>query len=608
MPQLILSRRDLEFVLYEWLDIGALAARPAFAGHSRETLDAALDIYERMAVDRFAPHNKVSDRNEPTILDGRVRVIPEVGSALTHFASAGLLAAAHDAEFGGMNLPYVVERAGMAVMLAANCSTSSYAFLTQANANLLLSYGTQDQIERYVRPMLAGRYLGAMCLSEPQAGSSLGDITTRAEVQPDGRYRLFGTKMWISGGEHEISENIVHLVLAKVPLADGRLPAGSKGISLFLVPRLLLDYGESHGDRNDISVVGLNHKMGQRGVVNCALNFGDGRFLPGGKAGALGELIGEAGSGLACMFHMMNEARITVGLGAVALGYTGYLHAVEYARNRVQGRTPDQRDPAAAPTPIIEHADVKRMLLAQKAYVEGGLGLGLFCAKLVDEKRTAPHSTEREDASALLDLLTPVAKSWPSQWCLAANDLAIQVHGGYGYTRDFDVEQFYRDNRLNAIHEGTHGIQALDLLGRKVGLHDGASLRLLDAVIFGTIKAARQQASLSAYGADLERTWGRMLAVNRSLAEAQDVAQRLANASAYLEAFGHVVVAWIWLEQALVASSALAKPECAERDFYQGKLMACRYFFRWELPRADAWFGVLDPVDTTCLDMRVAAF
>ena len=287
MSHLIVSRRDLEFVLHEWLDIAALTTRPAFADHSRETFDAAFDIYERMAVDHFAPHNKSSDRNEPTILDGGVQVIPEVGKALNHFASSGLLAAAHEAEFGGMSLPYAVERAGMVFMLAANCSTTSYAFLTQANANLLLSYGTKNQIERYVRPMLTGRYLGTMCLSEPQAGSSLGDITTRAELQSDGSYRLFGSKMWISGGEHEISENIVHLVLAKVPLADGRLPAGSKGISLFLVPRLL-DCGEPCGAKNDISVIGLNHKMGQRGVVNCALNFGDGRFLPGGKAGALG--------------------------------------------------------------------------------------------------------------------------------------------------------------------------------------------------------------------------------------------------------------------------------------------------------------------------------
>jgi alkylation response protein AidB-like acyl-CoA dehydrogenase len=297
-----------------------------------------------------------------------------------------------------------------------------------------------------------------------------------------------------------------------------------------------------------------------------------------------------------------------VGLGADALGYTGYLHAVEYARNRVQGRAPNERDPAAPPTPIIEHADVKRMLLAQKAYVEGGLGLVLYCAKLVDEKKTAPHANEREDAGALLDLLTPVAKSWPSQWCLAANDLAIQVHGGYGYTRDFDVEQFYRDNRLNAIHEGTHGIQALDLLGRKVRLHDGASLRLLDAAISRSIEGARLQASLSDYAVALERTWGRMLAVNRSLTKIQDLPQRLANASAYLEAFGHVVMAWIWLEQARLASSALANAECTERDFYLGKLMACRFFFRWELPRVDTWFGVLDPVDTTCLEMSVTAF
>ncbi len=354
---------------------------------------------------------------------------------------------------------------------AANVGTSGYPFLTMANANLLLAHGSPEQIETWVGPMLEGRYFGTMCLSEPGAGSSLADVTTRAEPQPDGTYRLFGNKMWISAGEHELSENIVHLVLARVAGA----PDGVKGLSLFIVPKVLPD-----GTRNDVTLAGLNHKMGFRGTTNTLLNFGE-------KGGAVGDLVGEEGRGLAAMFHMMNEARIGVGLGAMALGYTGYLKSLQYAKERLQGRAPGA---AGTPVPIAEHADVKRMLLAQKSYVEGALALLLYCSRLVDEEKTAETADERDAAHLLLDVLTPIAKSWPSQWCLAANDLAIQVHGGYGYTRDYDVEQHYRDNRLNPIHEGTHGIQGQDLLGRKVVMQGGAGLLALVGAIDETIARA----------------------------------------------------------------------------------------------------------------------
>ncbi len=303
--------------------------------------------------------------------------------------------------------------------------------------------------------MIAGDCFGTMCLSEPQAGSSLGDIRTRAVPTADGRYRLFGNKMWISGGEHDISGNIVHLVLAKIPDEHGKLPAGVQGISLFTVPRKLVDEQGNIGERNDVALAGINHKMGYRGTVNCVLNFGEGRYTPEGEAGAIGELVGEAGKGLSYMFHMMNEARISVGLGAAALGYTGYLHALDYAKNRLQGRSRSERDPSSPQIPIIQHADVRRMLLAQKSYASGALALCLYAAKLTDDIHSLEDSEQQKKAQLLLDLLTPVVKSWSSEWGLVANDLAIQVHGGYGYTREYNVEQFYRDNRLNPIHEGT---------------------------------------------------------------------------------------------------------------------------------------------------------
>lgn len=609
MSSLLLSRRDLDFLLFDWLQVQSLAERPRHADHSRETFAAALDAYESIANDFFAPHNKKIDREEPHFDGERVTVNPEVKAALDAFSQAGLMAARQDYGLGGMQLPSVVERAGIAYAMAANLSTAGFAFLTIANAELLLTYGTQQQIDRYVRPMMEGRFFGTMCLSEPQAGSSLADIRTRAEQRSDGTFRLFGNKMWISGGEHEVSENIVHLVLAKIPDKDGKLQPGVQGISLFLVPKYLINENGSRGARNDVALAGLNHKMGYRGLPNCLLNFGEGKHRPQDEAGAIGYLVGEAGKGLACMFKMMNEARIAVGLSAAVLGYTGYLHALDYARNRPQGRVPTEKRPEQPQVAIIEHADVKRMLLAQKAYAEGALALALYSARLVDEQHTAPDAEARNNAERLLDLLTPVTKSWPSQWCLEANNLAIQVHGGYGYTREYNVEQFYRDNRLNPIHEGTHGIQAIDLLGRKVRLHDGASVELLHKKIAGTVAAASDIESLAAHAAELDSAWHDIRDVTAKIYRIPDATTRLANASAYLEAFGHVVLAWVWLEQAIVAARALQRGADAQAsDFYRGKLQACRYFFNWELPRVPAWLRVLDPVDATCVDMQDAWF
>ncbi len=607
MQSKILSRRDLEFILYELLGVTALTGRPRYADHSRETFDAALDTCERMATELFEPHYKKNDQNEPRVFvdeDGseRVRIIPEVKQALDAFCQAGLMAAGQDYDLGGMQLPAVVNAACFAWFKGANVATAGYPFLTIGNANLLLAHGSKQQIDTFVRPMMEGRFFGTMCLSEPQAGSSLADIKTRAEPQPEGNYRLFGNKMWISAGEHELSENIVHLVLAKIPGG----PPGVKGISLFIVPKKLVNADGSLGERNDVVLAGLNHKMGYRGITNTLLNFGEGKFRPGGSAGAVGYLVGEPNRGLACMFHMMNEARIGVGMGAVLLGYTGYLHALDYARSRPQGRHPGAKDPASPQVPIIEHADVRRMLLAQKSYVEGGLALCLDCARLVDEQKTGETETARREAGLLLDILTPITKSWPSQWCLEANSLAIQVHGGYGYTRDYKVEQLYRDNRLNPIHEGTHGIQALDLLGRKVGMQGGRAFELLVARMGDTAGEARATDSkpLAECAGALDAAARQAGATTRQLLSGRDVNLMLANASIYLEMLGHVVIAWIWLRQGVLAQRALAAAQGAEADFYRGKLQACQYFFRYELPKTAAQNELLRSLDPTCLEMH----
>lgn len=594
MRSTLLSRRDLEFLLYEWLAVEDLTRRPRFSDHSRQTFDAVLELSEQLATRYFATHNKLNDAHEPTFDGETVTIIPEVRTALTAFADAGMVGATMDAELGGAQLPAAVAQAAFAWFHAANPGTSAYPLLTIGNANLLIAHADEELVRRFVPPMLEGRYFGTMCLSEPQAGSSLADIVTRAEPRDDGTYRVFGTKMWISGGDHELGDNIVHLVLAKIPGG----PAGTKGISLFVVPRYLVNEDGSRGERNDVALAGLNHKMGFRGTVNTVLNFGEGRWTPDGSPGAIGYLVGAPHQGLKYMFHMMNEARSGVGLVAAALGYTGYLESLEYARDRPQGRTKGAADPASPQRPIIEHADVKRMLLAQKSYAEGGLALVLYCARLIDEQRTAGSDDERRALTLLLDILTPIAKSWPSQWCLTANDLAIQVLGGYGYTREYNVEQHYRDNRLNPIHEGTHGIQGLDLLGRKVTQQSGASLRELDTRIRETLATARDLGGETADLADrLDESWSRLVAVTGGLFAAGDIEVALANSSVYLEAFGHHVVAWIWLAQTVAAHGR-------DGDFYDGKRHAARYFFRHELPRTGPQLDLLADLDTTTLDMR----
>ena len=609
-PENLLSRADLDFLLHDWLRVSDLTERERYADHSRETIDAVLDLSAELAATYFAPHNRASDLNEPRLVGEEVELIPEIGEALRRFADADLVGAAMDARVGGMQLPYTAYLACMAWFYAANIGTAGYPLLTTGNANLLLAHGSEEQIDRYVRPMISGRFSGTMCLSEPQAGSNLADITTRAEPQPDGTYRLFGQKMWISGGEHAMTENIIHLVLAKVPGS----PAGTRGISLFVVPKFLVHDDGSPGERNDVVVTGLNHKMGFRGTVNTAPTLGQGLHTPGGQAGAVGYLVGEENTGLKTMFTMMNEARLGVGLGATALGYTGYLKSLDYARGRPQGR-PVGADPTSPQVMLTGHADVRRMLLTQKSYVEGALALGLYCARLVDDEKSGSPQ-EAADAKTVLDVLTPIAKSWPSQWCLKANDLAIQVLGGAGYTIDYDVEQHYRDNRLNPIHEGTHGIQGQDLLGRKVLAGGGAGLAALTGRITATCEraaAAGPDSELAELAALLRPRVSRLIEVTTALAEvgASDPEAFLADATEYLEATGHIVIAWMWLEQLLALGSRLGDASTGGADaaeasdaFAAGKLRAARFFLRRELPIVDAKLDLLASGDRTTLDMR----
>ena len=609
-------RSTLDFLLYQWLHVESLNQRERFADHSRETFAAVFDTCERIAREKYAPFNRTVDTQEPHF-DGEKVILPQAThDAQKAYAASGMLSAAQDYDVGGMQLPYTVEAAANAFFAIASVSIGS-GMLTTGNANLLMVHGTLLQKEVFAANEFSGRFSGTMCLSEPQAGSSLSDITTRAlpdgadfEADPLGsRFRLKGNKMWISSGEHELTDNIIHLVLAKIPGPDGRLIPGTRGISLFIVPKKLVNVaGELTGVRNDVALAGLNHKLGWRGTTNTLLNFGEGKYLVDGEAGAIGYLVGKPHEGLRCMFHMMNEARIGVGMAATMLGMAGYHASLDYAKNRPQGRPMlgAGKDVSAPQSRIIEHADVKRMLLAQKAYCEGALALELYCARLVDEQHTgAPEAAD--EARLLLEVLTPIAKSWPSEWCLEANSLAIQVLGGYGYTRDFPVEQYWRDNRLNMIHEGTHGIQAMDLLGRKVLMEGGRGLFLLGERMSATITAARacDLPELSSHAQALDTAWQMVVSATESAWSTGQPKEALANAVPYMQAFGHTVLAWVWLDVALAVQRLNATESIANTI---GMMGAMRYFYHYELPKTGAWLGVVSSRDPTCADLPEEAF
>ena len=594
-PSPLINRRNLDFMLYELLGADRLCGYPRFAEHSRDTFGAALDLAHQIALEKFLPHNRKSDLHEPHMVDGKVELIPEIGEAVQAYNDAGFAAALADYDAGGMQLPFVIAQACDAMFSAANPGTIAYPALARGVSNLLESYGTPEQKRLYKQPIIEGRYFGTMCLSEPHAGSSLADIKTTAEPQTDGSYRLTGAKMWISAGDHELGENIIHLVLAKIVGA----PAGVRGISLFIVPRWKVNADGSRGARNDVQLAGLNHKMGQRGSVNTFLKFGE-----SGDCDAF--LVGEPHQGLGYMFHMMNEERIGVGMGAVQQGSMGYQYSLKYARERRQGRHPDQKDPTSQPVTLIEHADIRRMLLQQKCYVEGAQVLGFYASMLVDRALDADEKV-RNESHLLLELLTPIVKSWGSDYSLKANELAIQILGGYGYTRDYPVEQCYRDNRINPIHEGTNGIQALDLLGRKAMMQGGGALKLMLAQIGVVCADAAAIESLQSLAAQLGA--GAKLAGETTRAAGQrmaagEVRLTLANASHYMTLLGHLSIAWMWLWQAVVAVRALPTASEHDRAFYEGKLHACRFFFATELPQIELAARLVREADPGAYEMR----
>mgnify|MGYP000104229016 FL=1 len=594
---MIVNRRDLDFVLYETLGLDKILESERYADYDRESLDAIMDLCQAIAEDQFLPCAAKLDENEPKFVDGKVETISELKEAIAAYQEAGLCASAYDSDIGGMQLPWMMDQALNGMFVCANNPAHIYLFLTQGVANMLNACGSDELKRKYLPNLVDGNWFGTMCLSEPQAGSSLADIRTKADFNADGSYSISGTKMWISGGEQDITENIIHMVLAKIPGS----PPGVKGISLFLVPKNRVNDDGSIGDFNNIALAGLNHKMGCRGATNCLLNFGE-------SGDSIGYLVGEPNQGLANMFHMMNEARISVGMSAVMTGLGGYLYSLDYARNRPQGRPLVNRNPEDPQIMISEHADIKRMLMTQKAFIEGAQTLIYYCAELIDTKKLLDDKDQCQRIDLLLDLLTPICKSWPSEYCLEANKLAIQVLGGYGYTREYPVERLYRDNRLNHIHEGTWGIQGLDILGRKVRMHGGAAVSILRQEIQETIDSAISHPELVSFCEQLKTSLLLVEDTIDAVSKADDPSLALANATIFLDAIGHLVIAWMWLKQAVAALEGKQKENTADEAFYEGKISAMKFFFNYELPKIKPNLELVAQLDSTCYDLTAEQF
>jgi alkylation response protein AidB-like acyl-CoA dehydrogenase len=623
------SKRNLQFLLYEVFDAQSLTKYNYYQDHARETFDMVLDSAEQISEKLLKPLLTEMDRKEPQLVDGRIKIHEGMFPILKKFGEDGWINAGFSYDEGGQQIPSTVLSSAAFIFQAANYSSSVFPFLTSGAANLIRSFGSQELKETFTPKMYTGEWQGTMALTEPDAGSSLSDITTTAEpTENEGVYKIKGQKIYISAGDHDGCDNVIHLMLAKIKGG----PSGAKGISLFVVPQKRLEEtGEikETGDRengekteyrtsktehrttniehrltnNDVLTAGVYHKMGYKGAPIAHL-------MVGSNDSTFGYLVGEPHKGLTYMFQMMNEARIGVGMNATAIGTAAYYASLEYAKERPQGRLISDKDIAKPQVQIIRHADVKRMLLFQKAVVEGSLSLLTQCSMYAD-LASVTEGEEREHYHLLLDLLTPIAKTYPSEMCCLTTSAAVQILGGAGYTTDFPVEQFYREARIHPIHEGTTGIHGLDLLGRKIIIKNGKSLQLLVAEMLKTIEKASSIDRLRTFAQKLQVYLGKTDTVTKHLLglASKDLEIFLSDATLYLELFGIMTIAWQWLVQAIKAEEALqAGATGNDFDFYQGKIFTLRYFYEYELVKIDSLMKRLLSEDNVTVEMETGYF
>jgi len=594
MSDKLVDMRNVHFLLNEMLEIEKLTEHPDYQEHSAETFDMVLDTAYELAQEVLWPSYQ-SDDQEGAKFDGTKTTAPKGVHKIYEMAKeGGWFAPAAPEEWGGMGMPYTIMSTLSFIFNAANTSAYMYIGSAAGAALLINNHGTDDLKKLYLPKLFAGEWGGTMCLSEPDVGSALGDLTTTARKAEDGdHYYLKGVKRWISSGDHDLTENIVHPVLARIEGA----PPGTKGISLFLVPKYRPNADGSVGEFNDVQTAGIEHKLGLRAQATATLNLGE-------KDDCHGWLLGEPNRGLIHMFDLVNNARIHTGMQAVAQASTAYHIALQYSRERLQGRPFSNPDPATPPVPIIRHADVRNMLLQQKAYVEGIFGLLAFCANLNDRARIAGSEEEANKLIGMLGVLTPVCKAYGSDSAFESIRLAIQCLGGAGFTEDFPVAQMLRDNKVFSIYEGTNAIQGQDLLGRRVVKNQGEDLRTLMAEMSQDIAEGKQLDEIKDLAGEVEALMNAVGGLTMHLGQigmAGDVELYMANATLYLRIFSEMVIAWQWLKQATVSQKALASsPE--DDHFYNGKIATARFYIDTTLPHTKANIEILSKDPRHALD------
>ena len=599
MATKFVSERNIKFLLYEVFDVESLTEYEYYSAHNRNMFDMVLKAAVKLGKDLLFPIFEEMDRNQPELVNGEVKVHPSVKSIMKEFGEGGWISSRVSFDHDGEQLPSMVADVCEFIFAAANYSANTYPGLTFGASHLIESFASRELYDTYVPRMRSGEWQGTMALTEPEAGSSLSDITTMAEPTDDGYFRIKGQKIFISAGDHDGVDNVIHLMLAKIEGA----PAGVKGISLFVVPKKRFD-DDGNLVPNDVSPSGVYHKLGYRGCPIVQLSMGD-------KNDCRGWLVGEPHSGLKYMFQMMNEARIGVGLGATSMATAAYYASLDYTKSRLQGRKMGQKDPNLPPIPIIEHADVKRMLLFQRAVIEGALALIMQCSKYVDYQKVF-SGEEKEKYHLLLEILTPIAKSYPSEMGILSISQGLQCLGGSGYCDDYPLEQYYRDCRIHPIHEGTTGIQGMDLLGRKLIMKNGQAFLLYINEIEDAIGAAQQYNELKGFANDLNTTLTNLQDVTQhliKLAQQQGPEAFLADATLYLEFFSIVTIAWQWLLQGVAVQKAMNNgTNKKDQNFYQGKMFTLRYFFAYELPKTLGLAKRLLDEDRLTVDMQTDFF
>lgn len=588
---LFYSKKDLYFQLFENLNCLQLTKIPFFSDHNEETFKLILDAAEQIAEKNLYPLLTEMDRKEPQLVDGKIRIHSGMKPIVKKFGIDGWINATFPYKDGGQQIPWTIHLAAGFILQASNYSASVFPFLTTGAANLIRTFGSQELIDAFTPKMYSGDWQGTMALTEPDAGSSLSDLSTSAiSTSNPGIFKIKGQKIYISCGDHDACENIIHLMLARIQGA----PAGTKGISLFVVPQKRVPDLKP----NDVLTQGIYHKMGYKGAPIAHLMIGS-------EDSCQGYLIGEANQGLKYMFQMMNEARLGVGMNGVAIATAAFHASLAYAKERPQGRKISEKDISKPQIPIIEHADVKRMLLFQKSVTEGGLALVLYCALLSDQVAHETDEIHKKEIENLLDLLTPIAKTYPSEMGVQSTSAAVQVLGGAGYTTDFPVEQYYREARIHPIHEGTTGIHGLDILGRKLQLNKGLGWTLWMQEIDQSIRDLSKYPALDDIKVSFENQYDKVKVTSKRVIEKSILGPEifLADATLFLEMCGLLAIGWMWIRQAKVSLEQLEVLD-SDRNFYLGKIETARYFMQYELVKITALSERLSSNSYPTIDMQ----